>query len=98
MRALGTYVPPLLVAGLVERRRHVLPFLLKVTILERVPYLVLAGASIWLAASHPQGLGAIFLLMILIASLGGGLAYPGWLCLLPRRLPHAWLGRLFRFL
>jgi MFS family permease len=97
MRALGTYVPPLLVAGLVERRRHVLPFILKVTILERVPYLVLAGASIWLAASHPQALVAIFLLMILIASFGGGLTYPGWLDMLARAIPSDWLGRFFGF-
>jgi MFS family permease len=97
LRALGTYVPPLLVAGLVERRRHVMPFILKVTILERVPYLVLAGASIWLAASHPQALVAIFLLMIFLASLGGGLTYPGWLDLIARAIPSDWLGRFFGF-
>jgi MFS family permease len=97
MRALGTYVPPLLVAGLVERRRHVLPFLLKVTILERVPYLALAGASIWLAVSHPQLVVVICLLMLLIASLGGGLTYPGWLDLIARAIPSDWLGRFFGF-
>jgi hypothetical protein len=52
VRALGLYGPPLLVASLVERRRHALPYILVMTVLERVPYLVLAAATLLLARGH----------------------------------------------
>lgn len=93
IRALGLYAPQLLVAPLTERRRHVKPFLLAVTVLERVPYLILALAALWLASDHPGWLLAIFFLLLLIALGAGGVTYPGWLDMIARSIPSRWLGR-----
>lgn len=97
VRALGLYVPPLLVASWVERRRRALPFILKATILERVPYLLLAFGAIWLARGNPGLLLGLFLFMIFLALLGSGLTYPAWLDMVARSIPSDWLGRFFGF-
>lgn len=97
IRALGLYGPQLLVAPLVERRRHALPFILLATIFERVPYLVLALGALWLAGAHNGLLLAVFFAMIFIALLGGGLTYPAWLDMISRAIPTDWKGRFFGF-
>lgn len=95
VRALGNYVPTLLVASLVERRLHALPFILRATILERVPYLLLALAALWLAGSNPDLLLVLLLLMLFLATFGGGLTYPAWLDMIARAIPGNWIGRFF---
>jgi MFS family permease len=95
LRTLGTYGPPLLVAGMVERQRHALPFILKATILERVPFLVLALGALWLASRSEGLLLGLFLGMIFLATFGGGLTYPAWLDLIARTIPADRLGRFF---
>lgn len=97
LRAAGQYVPQLLVASRVERRRHALPLLLKVTILERVPYLVMAGGAILLASRNSTALLVVFLSMVLLATLGSGLSFPPWLDMLARSMPQGWLGRFLGF-
>lgn len=97
VRAFGLYVPPLFVASWVERRRNALPFILRATILERVPYLLLAIGAIWLAQGNPALLLGLFLFMIFLALLGSGLTYPAWLDLIARTIPSNWLGRFFGF-
>ncbi|MGZ3665352.1 MAG: MFS transporter, partial [Ktedonobacterales bacterium] len=97
IRSLGLFGPQLLVAPLVEKRRHAMPFILTVTILERVPYLILALATLWLAAWNPGLLLAVFFAMIFVALLGGGLTYPAWLDMIARAIPKTWLGRFMGF-
>lgn len=97
LRALGLYAPQLLVAPLVERRRHALPFILRWTVLERVPYLALALATVVFARSNPDLLLVIFFVMILLALAGGGLTFPAWLDLIARAMPRNWLGRFLGF-
>ncbi|WIG61886.1 MAG: hypothetical protein OJF49_004635 [Ktedonobacterales bacterium] len=97
IRALGLYGPQLLVAAHVERRKHALPFILVATILERVPYLLLAFGALWLAGDHPSLLLGLFFVMIFLALLGGGLTYPAWLDLISRAIPSNWIGRFLGF-
>jgi len=97
IRALGLYAPQLLVAPIVERQRHALPFILRVTVLERVPYLVLGVATPLLAQSYPGLLLVLFFAMILVALGGGGLTFPAWLDLIARAMPKNWLGRFLGF-
>ena len=97
VRAFGLYVPPLFVSSWVERRRKALPFILSATILERVPYLLLAIGAIWLAQGNPGLLLGLFLFMIFLALLGSGLTYPAWLDMIARTIPSDWLGRFFGF-
>ncbi len=97
IRALGLYAPQLLVAPLVERLRRALPFILLATILERVPYLVLAFGAIALAGRHAEALLILFFAMIFLALFAGGITYPAWLDLIARSIPRTWLGRFMGF-
>jgi MFS family permease len=97
IRALGLYGPQLLVAPLVERLRHALPFILLATILERVPYLVLAFGAITLAGRNTGALLVLFFAMIFVALFAGGLTYPAWLDMIARSIPRTWLGRFMGF-
>ncbi|MDE3228762.1 MAG: MFS transporter [Chloroflexota bacterium] len=97
IRALGLYAPQLLVAPLVERLRHALPFILLATILERVPYLALALGAIALAGRNTGALLALFFAMIFVALFAGGITYPAWLDMIARSIPRTWLGRFMGF-
>jgi MFS family permease len=97
IRALGLYGPQLLVAPLVERLRHALPFILLVTILERVPYLVVAIGAIALAERNAGALLALFFVMIFLALFAGGITYPAWIDMIARSIPRTWLGRFMGF-
>lgn len=97
VRALGMYAPPLLVAGFVERRRRAMPFILRVTVLERLPFLALAICALWLTHANPAVLLTIFLLMILLATVGSGLTTPAWLDLVARAIPTERFGRFLGF-
>jgi MFS family permease len=97
VRALGLYAPQLVVARFIERRRHALPYILLVTVIERLPYLVLAGCALWLAGSNTALLLALFYALIFIALAAGGLTYPAWLDLIARAIPSGWIGRFMGF-
>lgn len=91
----ATLLPPLFVAGLTERLRRKQPFVLGVTVFERVPYLVLAVATPLLAVSHPTALLWLFYAALVTTTLAAGVAMPAWLDLIARMLPADWRGRFF---
>jgi MFS family permease len=95
VRALGQYAPQLFVAPMTERRRRTLPLVLRLTILERVPYLLLAVATLLLVGRSNGLLLSIFFLMLLLALLGSGLCTPPWLDMIARSVPRTWIGRFF---
>ncbi len=95
VRSLGIFGTQLLIAGYVEGLRRTKPILLVVTTLERLPYLVLAGAALLLAGAHPFWLLALFFLLILMQTLGSGLSMTPWLDLVARAIPDNWRGRFF---
>jgi len=97
IRALGTFAPQLLIAPLVERRRHVLPMILVLTIGERLPFLLLALAAFWLTQSSAALLLGVFFALLFITTLSSGLCYPPWLDLIARAIPDGWLGRFLGF-
>src|SRR3954468_21780036 len=89
----GALLPPIFVAGLTERLRRKQPFILGVTIFERVPYLILAIATPLLALSHPSALLWLFYAMLALTTLSAGIAMPAWLDLIARMIPADWRGR-----
>ena len=97
VRAIGTSLPPILVAPYTERLRRKKPFLLVLTTFERLPYLVLAIVTPLLAGSHPVVLLWTFFALIGIGTWFGGLGLPAWLDLMARMLPADWRGRFFGF-
>jgi MFS family permease len=91
----ATLLPPIFVAGLTERLRRKRPFVLGVTVFERVPYLALAVATPLLARSHPTALLWLCYGLLATTTLAAGVAMPAWLDLLARMLPADWRGRFF---
>src|SRR5438045_3961161 len=55
VRSAGFLVPPILVAEVVERLRRKKPFVVGTTVMERLPYLVLAAATPRLAGGGHDG-------------------------------------------
>src|SRR6185312_13448791 len=90
VRAIGTSLPPILVAPYTERLRRKKSFLLFLTTFERLPYLMLAIVTPVLAGSHPMLLLWIFFALIGIGTWFGGLGLPAWLDLMARMLPGDW--------
>ncbi len=88
-------LPPIFVAGLTERLRRKQPFVLWVTVFERVPYLILALATPFLAFSHPTALLWLFYALLALTTLAAGVAMPAWLDLIARMVPGDWRGRFF---
>ncbi len=95
VRALGIFGTQLILAGYVEGLRRTKPILLVVTTLERLPFLILAGAALLLAGSHPLWLLVLFFLLILTQTLGSGLSMTPWLDLVARAIHDNWRGRFF---
>jgi hypothetical protein len=94
LRALNL-LAPIFVAGLTERLQRKQPFVLWVTVFERVPYLVLAIATPFFATTHPTALLWVFYAMYAVTMLSAGIAMPAWLDLIARMIPDDWRGRFF---
>lgn len=95
VRALGTLLPPILVAAYVQRLRRRLPFILVCTVFERLPYLALAILTPLLAVSHPTLLLWLFFALLAAGTFAGGAISSAWLDLVARVLPDDWRGRFF---
>jgi MFS family permease len=89
------YLPPIFVAGLTERLARKQPFVLGVTVFERLPYLVLAIATPLLATTRPTTLLWLFFAMIAVTTIAGGATMPAWIDLIARMMPDDWRGRFF---
>lgn len=95
IRSAGFLIPPIFVARIIERRRHKKPFVIGLTTMERLPYLVLAVTTPLLAVTHPGVMLWVFFAMIAVSSLFGGIATPAWMDLIARMMPADWRGRFF---
>jgi len=92
---LGWFLPPLFAAAHTESLDRKLPFVLRYTIWERLPFAVLAAAAMWLAPVAP-GLTLALLLAMLVAITGvGGALTPAWMDIVGRAVPVTMRGRFF---
>jgi MFS family permease len=95
VRSAGFLIPPVFMAVYVERLRLKKPFVISMTVVERVPYLVLAIVTPLLALTHPGLLLWLFFILLAIGTTAGGTAMSAWMDLLARMLPPDWRGRFF---
>jgi MFS family permease len=91
----GWFFPSLFVAGHTEALRRKLPFVLRYTLWERVPFLVLAGAAFLLADHAPELTLAVFYAMLLLIAGSGGFLMPAWMDMVGRAIPVELRGRFF---
>ena len=92
---LGWFLPPLFAAAHTESLDRKLPFVLRYTIWERIPFAVLAAAAMWLAPAWPGlTLGLLLAMLVAITGVGGALT-PAWMDIVGRAVPVTMRGRFF---
>jgi MFS family permease len=94
---LGWFMPSLFAAGHTETLERKLPFVLRHTVWERVPFVVLALAAFFLADRAPALTLGVMLLVLLVVTGVGGVLMPAWMDLIGRVIPVTLRGRFFGF-
>ena len=92
---LGWFLPSLFAAGHTETLPRQMPFIMRWTGWERVPYLIMAVLAFALAERAPGLTLAIVLVLLLVSTGIGGLLMPSWMDLIGRAVPTAARGRFF---
>jgi MFS family permease len=92
---LGWQLPSLFAAGHTQSLERKMPFVLRWTVWERVPFLVLAAVAFWLATPAPDLAIAVSLAMMLVVSMTGGALMPAWMDVVGRMVPVRTRGRFF---
>jgi MFS family permease len=95
LMTLGWFLPSLFFASHTERLPAKLPFILRYTAGERLPFLVLALAAFWLADALPRLTLATLLLMLAVITATGGVLVPAWMDIVGRAIPTELRGRFF---
>lgn len=91
----GWFLPSLFTAHHTQRLDRKLPFVLRWTVWERVPMLVLAAVAFTVAERTPSAALALLLLLLLITTTTGGALMPAWLDIVGRAVPLTLRGRFF---
>jgi MFS family permease len=91
----GQVLPPLFAAPYIAPLERKLPFLLKMTLGERLPWPVLALACIVLAPRYPLAMIGVTIVLLAIFGLAGGICTPAWMDIVTRVTPMRMRGRLF---
>ena len=91
----GWFLPPLFTAAHTERLPNRLPFVLKWTGWERLPFLVLTLVAFFVAERAPAVAMWVLLAMLLLMTTTGGILFPAWIDLVARALPTRLRGRFF---
>ena len=91
----GWFLPSLFAASHTESLARRLPFVLRYTIWERVPFLVLAFAAFVLADRAPALAMAVLLGSLLVLASVGGMLMPAWMDIIGRAVPTSVRGRFF---
>jgi MFS family permease len=92
---LGWQLPSLFIAGHTETLAEKIPFVLRYTVWERVPFLVLALVAFFVAGPWPGLAIVTTLAMMLIVTTTGGALMPAWMDVVGRAVPMAQRGRFF---
>jgi MFS family permease len=91
----GWFLPSLFAAAHTESLARKLPFVLRYTVWERVPFLVLALAAFALAERAPALTLAVLLASLLAIAGVGGVLMPAWMDIVGRTVPTFVRGRFF---
>ena len=92
---LGWFLPSLFAAGHTESLARKLPFVLRWTAWERVPFLALALIAFFVADRAPAVALALLLVMLALATGVGGVLMPAWMDIVGRAIPVTLRGRFF---
>ena len=93
----GFVLPPLFVAPFVGRLRRKLPYILLMTLGERLPWAILALATALLALQNPGALLVFAVVCLAVFGLAGGITMPAWMDLVTNVTPLRMRGKLFGY-
>ena len=91
----GWFLPSLFAAGHTESLPKKLPFVLRYTLWERVPFVVLALVALFVAGPAPGLALGVLLAMLLVITGTGGVLMPAWMDIVGRAIPTTSRGRFF---
>src|SRR2546428_3652886 len=92
---IGWFLPPLFAAAHTERLDRKLPFVLRWTGWERLPFPILALVAFFLADRAPALSLVLLLLMLLVTTAVGGILMPAWMDIVAHAVPVRLRGRFF---
>jgi MFS family permease len=95
LMTVGWFMPSLLAAGHTETLRHRLPFVLRWTVWERVPFAALALLAFFVAGPAPALARGLLLALLLFTTAVGGILMPAWMDIVGRTIPTHLRGRFF---
>lgn len=93
----GIVLPPLFVAPYIGRLRRKLPYILRMTLGERIPWIFLALATWLFAAQYPTQVLLFAVLCLTIFGFAGGVTMPAWMDLVTNVTPLRMRGKLFGY-
>ena len=91
----GWVLPPLFVAPYVSRLNFKLPYVLRMTLGERIPWFILALLPLLFGLQYPGLVLGLSVLLLAIFGLSGGLTMPAWMDMVAAVTPLRMRGKLF---
>src|SRR5262245_11845281 len=91
----GWFLPSLFTAHHTERLARKLPFVLRYTVWERVPFPLLAAVAWFVAGPFPALALVLFFVLLAVLTGAGGALMPAWMDIVGRAIPTTLRGRLF---
>ncbi|MFN8445179.1 MAG: MFS transporter [Caldilineaceae bacterium] len=86
--SLGFYLPQLFIANLSEQMRYKKPFVMWIgSLVERLPFLLIALTIWYLGASHPTAALIGFFLLLVTTAMGSGVGMPAWSDMMAKVIP-----------
>ena len=92
---LGYMVPGIFTANYIEKIPRKLSFVQKLTLIERIPFLILAISCFFLASSNPKATILVALLCLVLITFTSGAITPAWLGYIVKVTPGNKLGTYF---
>lgn len=91
----GWFLPQLFLAPYVERLPRKKPLVMWLAVLERLPFMVLPLAALWLTDLPRSLAAALFIGLVLVRSVGSGIVAGPWQELMAKVIPVSHRGRFF---
>jgi MFS family permease len=95
LMTVGWFLPSAFAAGHTEALRQRLPFVVRWTIWERVPFVALALLAFFVAEQAPALTLSLLLAVLLLTTSVGGMLMPAWMDVVGRAIPMGLRGRFF---
>lgn len=93
----GWVLPPLFVAPYIARLRRKLPYVLTMTLGERLPWAFLALGTWFFAGNNPSAVLLLAVVLLAIFGFAGGVTMPAWMDLVANVTPLRMRGKLFGY-